>query len=143
MANTEDTSNQGTQKVIFDPTVLYRKVIKKSQFNKSTGDISHAVFMRREPGEDGKPKDTKGLSVNYNCKLEDLPGRIPNPLAILETTAQKVRSIKSLDVVPDHSIDHANITGLPENGPEKSPAEKDGAERLATALMQASTRVWP
>jgi hypothetical protein len=85
-------------------------------------------------------QDPNGLSVNYDCTIDQMRSRQPYPIAIGELKVEDIRKIQTpsaLDVVPT-SREHANITGLPVRGED---IEK--AERLAEQLAKICTCIYP
>jgi hypothetical protein len=111
--------------------------------DKVSGQILRGAFLRREPNEVGKKRDTHGLSVNLREKrsveqtLTDWPGC--HLIAVLTVGSVRAAAQK-LDVVQtDADRDfHANIVGLPERGPDVPNENYTEAERLATLLAKAS-----
>ena len=126
-----------------DDHEVLRVGINGPSVDKVSGQILRGAFLRREPDETGKKRDTHGLSVNLKEKrsvaqtLADWPKC--HMIALL--TVGSVRaSAPNLDVVQTAAdrVFHANITGLPERGSHVPKADTTEAERLATLLAKAS-----
>ncbi len=118
--------------------------------DKSSGQILRGAFLRREPHlETGQKRDTSGLSVNLREKrsVRQTQADWPSCRMIAVLTVASVRAVAvtpGLDVVQtakDRDF-HANITGLPERGPDVSDENITEAERLATLLAKASKAVY-
>lgn len=92
-------------------------------------------------------RDTDGLSVNLRDKRPEKQTLAdwPDCRMIAVLAVRSVRAASSgLDVVQT-SADreyHANITGLPERGPDVPEENFTQAERLATLLAKASRAVY-
>lgn len=122
---------------------LLRVGTNSPSVDKSSGQILRGAFLRREPDEAGKKRDTHGLSVNLREKrteqqtLNDWPRC--HLIAVL-TVRSVCAADPNLDVVQtDADRDfHANIVGLPERGQDVPSENYAKAERLATLLAKSS-----
>jgi len=127
---------------------VYRAALNWNAIDKVSKEFVRGAFIRREPREDGTPRDEHGISV-YVFREEGYSeeqiveliradydpcrgvGRLfVGPIRDIETTPR-------LDVVQDRK-NHANIEGLPAHG-KNIPK----AERLATLLAKLTKRLWP
>ena len=120
-------------------TIVYRTITKRRHIG-NDGRPRAFEFHRRPPHpETGKPRDVKGLSVNYDVQVPD--GCAPDYTGkklIVSLHVGRVRDIHGdLDVVPD-SVNHANIVGVPR---KVENAEK--LEQFAAALVAMSRNAWP
>ena len=116
--------------------------------DKRSGQILRGAFLRREPHpETGEKRDTQGLSVNLRKKRTEKQTLTDWPkchlIAVLPVGSVRAASPK-LDVVQTGAdrVYHANITGLPERGPDVPNANFTEAERLATLLAKAARAVY-
>ena len=125
-----------------DKSEILRVGTNAPSIDKVSGQVLRGAFLRREPDETGKKRDTQGLSVNLREKrteqqtLDDWPKC--HMIAVLAVGS--VRAAPKLDVVQTRTDRdfHANIVGLPERGPDVPNENYTEAERFATLLAKAS-----
>ena len=126
-----------------DDDELLRVGTSSPSVDKVSGQILRGAFLRREPDETGKKRDTHGLSVILREKRTEQQtfAAWQNCHMIAVLSVGSVRAISSdLDVVQTTADNdyHANIIGLPERGPDVPNENYTKAERLATLLAKAS-----
>lgn len=133
-----------------DDCEVLRVGINALSIDKVSGEVSRKAFLRREPHPDtGQTRDAQGLSVNLREKrsVSQTLADWKNCHMIAVLAAGIVRAVSiapPLDVIQtaaDRDF-HANITGLPERGPDVPEENITEAERLATLLAKASKSVY-
>lgn len=133
-----------------DETEILRVGTNAPSIDKVSGQILRGAFLRKEPHPDtGEKRDTHGLSVNLKEKRNEKQTleawKNCHMIAVLSVrSVRAVSAFPKLDVVQT-SADrdyHANITGLPERGPDVPDENFTQAERLATLLAKASRAVY-
>lgn len=132
-----DTDTQ--QDHLSDDSGVYRAMRNNSWIDKATNKAKPAAFVRRfSNGEDGRPKDHDGLSVNIACRCtyDDVQKHI-SCYGIALLIIGRIRDT-GLDVEEDpEDYIHANIIDMPYQIID--PIE---ADRLAGLLAKQSQIVW-
>lgn len=137
-------------KILEDREEVLRVGTNAPSVDKVSGQILRGAFLRREPHpETGEKRDTQGLSVNLRVKrsVKQTQADWQNCHMIATLTVRSIRAVETdpkLDVVQtaaDRDY-HANLTGLPERGPDVPESNITEAERLATQLARAAKAVY-
>jgi hypothetical protein len=102
--------------------IVFRAITRASDFDKEKMRPKIGLFLR-------KPKDTKGLSVDYNCQPHECGSDLSARRAIASLHTGRVCSL-GLKIVAD-TKSHANIEGLPFR-----EDDAQGAEQLAADLVE-------
>jgi len=135
---------------LIDECEILRVGTSAPSIDKVSGQILRGAFLRRQPHPDtGEKRDVHGLSVNLREKrsVKQTQADWKNCYMIAALT---IRSVRAIDAAPKLDVTqtaedrdyHANLTGLPERGPNVPDADITEAERLATLLAKASTAVY-
>lgn len=111
-----------------DDFIVYRSAGKKSWIDPDNDTLQPEAFYLRE-GE-------VGLSVSYNCSIDEATKALGTCYAVGQITVGDIRRITGLDVVAD-SETHAEIVGQ-----VNRTDDPDKAKNLADLLAEISPIVW-
>lgn len=88
-----------------DNTIVYRVVAKNGWFDQDTGELLPLAFKLRP--------DDRGLSVNYNCTIDEAHTFLSTTFGVARLVVGAIRNIdQRLEVIPD-APKHAEILGIP------------------------------